>query len=277
MPAACRPAASSGSRASFFVSDHTLERDDDLSVTLPDGREVAASIAGRDPASDLAVLRCATTAWPSAPRAAEPRVGHLVLAVGRGAWGVSASLGIVSALGGAWRGPRHGGAPLERVIHADLTLYPGFSGGPLLDTDGALLGVNCGGFSGRGGRGYAIPHALADSVARQLLTHGRLKRAYLGLSSQPVTLPAASAAALGQASGLLIVGVVPGSPAEQDGVLVGDILVAIDGQPTLDTDDLRNTLTSERVNQRVALRVLRAGAPREIITTIQELRRRGRR
>ena len=258
----------------ILASDHTLERDEDISVTLPDGSELGASIAGRDPGSDLAVLRVELPEELAvAPRAPEPRVGHLALAIGRGAQGVSASLGIVSAIGGPWRA-RRGGATLERVIHADLTLYPGFSGGPLLDGDGALLGVNCVGMLGQG---YTIPHAIADGIAQQLLTHGRLKRAYLGLTSQPVALPTALAEALGQPTGLLIVGVVPGSPVEQDGVLVGDILLALDGRQALDTDDLRDVLTAERVEQPVTLRLLRAGTPREIVTTIQEIRRRGRR
>lgn len=255
----------------IVAADHTIERDEDISVRLPDGRLVPSTLAGRDPLSDLAALRCGG-AVGAARRADEPRVGEVALAVGRGSAGIRASFGVIGAIGGPWA--TRGGA-VERAYLIDATLYPGFSGGPLVAADGALLGVSSG---GQGGQGIAIPVNVVEPVVAQLLAHGRLKRAYLGAATQPARLPSALAAGAGQASGLLIVGLAPGSPAEHGGALIGDILLAIDGQLLRDTDELRAALTPERIDRPATLRVLRGGVPCDLVIVIGESRgHRGRR
>jgi S1-C subfamily serine protease len=253
-----------------LAADHTIERDEEITIYAPDGRAVPATLAGRDPGSDLAVLRADVGIAP-APRAGEARIGHLALALGRGRSGLGASLGIISALGGPWRG--RGGGAIERFIRAEITMYPGFSGGPLVDTSGALFGINS---SGLRPEGLTIPAAAADTIVQQLLAHGRLKRGYLGVTSQPVRLPAGVAATAGQESGLLVVGIQPDSPAEQGGLLVGDILIGLADRALRDTDDLRNLLGPEHVDTQVPLRIIRGGEARQLLVTVRESPGQGR-
>jgi S1-C subfamily serine protease len=255
-----------------LTADHTIERDEDISVTLPDGSDLPATIAGRDPGSDLAVLRVAGLPLAAAPRAEDRRVGSLVLAIGRlhGDSGVGASLGIISHAGTPMRGRRRrrgGGMAVESVIRPDLTMYPGFSGGPLIDTSGAMVGINTSGFRGQP---LAIPHAAASEVVEQLLAHGRLRRGYLGMSSQPVRLPESAATTAGQETGLLAIGVEDDSPAGKGGIMIGDILIGVGGEPVRDTDDLRSALGPEQAGQPTTLKVLRGGELRELTVTIGE-------
>lgn len=250
----------------ILTADHVIERDEDLSVTGPDGKDVSATIAGRDPGSDLAVLRAQTGLAP-APRAGSAKVGHLVLAVGRpGNNGLTAAMGVISAVGGPWRSGR--GAQVEGYIRADVTMYPGFSGGPLIDAGGAVIGINSSGISRAGG--LTIPMTAAQKIVEPLLAHGRLKRGFLGLTSQPVRLPQAIAAAAGQESGLLVARVEPGTPADTGGILIGDILIGLAGQPVKDTDDLQALLGPERVNQPTPVRIVRGGEIKEITVTVGE-------
>lgn len=254
-----------------LTADHTIERDEEISITLPDGSDLPATIAGRDPRSDLAVLRVEGLALTAAPRAEGSRVGSLVLAVGRsdgGEHGLGVSLGIISHIGSLSRGRRRrGGTSVESVIRPDLTMYPGFSGGPLIDTSGAMVGVNTSGFRGQP---LTIPHAAIGEVVEQLLTHGRLRRGYLGMTSQPVRLPEAIAATAGQETGLLAIGVEEDSPASRGGIMIGDILLGVGGEPVRDTDDLRTSLGPELAGQPAALRILRGGELRELTVTIGE-------
>jgi S1-C subfamily serine protease len=257
----------------ILSANHTIERDDDITVMLPDGTTVPATIAGRDPGSDIAVLRVRVP-LPAATRAEQVRVGMLALAVGRpGRDGVGAALGVVSAIGAPWRSRGHGGrggrggTALEQLMRADVTMYPGFSGGPLIDLTGAVLGMNT---SGMGGNAFTIPCAVAEPIISQLLEHGRLKRGYLGLTSQPIGLPDALAEAAGQATGLLVVGVEEGSPAAIASTIVGDILIGIGANAIRDTDDLREALGSEQAGQATTLRIIRGGELRELDVTIGE-------
>jgi S1-C subfamily serine protease len=255
-----------------LTADHTIERDEEITITLPDGSDLPATIAGRDPRSDLAVLKVKGLTLAAAPRAEDSRVGSIALAVGRsgGENGIGASLGIISSIGAMGRG-RHrrgrGKSAIESVIRPDLTMYPGFSGGPLIDTSGAMVGVNTSGFRGQP---LTIPHAAIGEVVGQLLTHGRLRRGYLGITSQPVRLPEAIAATAGQETGLLAVGVEEDSPASQGGVMIGDILIGVGGEPVRDTDDLRSALGPELAGQPATLRILRGGEARELTVTIGE-------
>jgi len=252
----------------IVTADHVVERDDDLTVGLPDGTEVAATIVGRDPGTDLAVLRVQASGLQTIQPADGARVGSLVLAVARPGQSTQATLGVVSAIGGQTRTWR--GGVLEGFIRTDAVLYPGFSGGALVDSSGAAIGLSTSHFGQ--GAGFAIPMATVKRVAEQLLTGGRVKRGYLGVTSQPVALPAAirERLSLEQETGLLLLGVEPGGPAETAGVLIGDVLVGLGGSPLRDTDDLQRALGGDRVGQATQLRCVRGGELRELTVTIGE-------
>ncbi|MGI8909722.1 MAG: S1C family serine protease [Rubrobacteraceae bacterium] len=241
-----------------LTASHVVEREEDLSVETGDGRKLTARFVGRDPSTDLAVLRVEELeAGATAFAEGEPRVGQLALAVGsRGRGdGPRATLGVVGSVGGpmrTWRGGR-----VERYIQTDATPYPGFSGGPLVDARGRVLGILTSGF-GRGAA-FAIPAGLARRVADSLVERGSVKRGYLGILSQSVRLPDGGRTGLTQGGGLLVVGVEDGSPAGRGGLIVGDIVATLDGQPVEDTDDLLTLLTGERVGRPVPVGVVRGG------------------
>jgi len=254
----------------ILAADHTIEREEDITVILPDGTELAARLAGRDPGSDLAVLRLERpAATPAEPVKDETRVGQIVLAVGRPATeGLQASLGVISAIAG----PVHtgGGGVLERYIRTDTTPFPGFSGGPLVDSSGRVVGLNTSGFGH--GAAITIPVDLAWKTAETLVTHGHVQRGYLGIRSQGVEIPAASQQALGRShpTGLLLVGVENDSPAGAGGLMVGDILVGIGGQAVLDHDQLMAQLSASVVGQPTPVEVLRGGRPVTLTITVGE-------
>jgi S1-C subfamily serine protease len=208
-------------------------------------------------------------ASPAEAAPEEGRVGQLVLALGRPSLeGIQASLGVVSAIGGPVR-TGHGGL-LERYLRTDATPYPGFSGGPLVDTAGRVVGMNTSGL----GRGAAltIPSALAWSIAATLEKHGHVRRGFIGVRSQPVAIASAQQKALGreQASGLLLVGVEDKSPAEKGGLLVGDIIVALAGKPVADPDELLAALVGNVVGKPTDFEILRGGKPLSVTVTIGE-------
>jgi S1-C subfamily serine protease len=265
------PASGIGYAADLILTaEHVIERDEEISVVFADGKETSAVVAGRDPGSDLALLRLQEAAGiPAETTSQEARVGQLVLALGRPSLqGVEASVGVVSAVGGPVRTGR--GGLLERYLRTDTTPYPGFSGGPLIDVTGKVLGLNTSGF----GHGFAltIPASFAWRVAEVLAKHGHVRRGYLGVRSQPVKITTAQQEILGreQSSGLLLISVEEGSPAEQGGMLVGDILVGIAGQPVHDPDDLFASLSGAVVGQPTPVQVLRAGQPLTLMITIGE-------
>lgn len=244
-----------------LTAEHVVERDEDITVRLPDGSSMAARVAGRDAGRDLALLRLDSAALAPAEIAGEAaRVGQLVLALGRpSSEGIQASLGVISAIGGPARTGR--GGLLESYLRTDTIPYPGFSGGPLVDASGRVVGLNTSGLSR--GSALTIPASLAWQVAAALAEHGHIRQGYLGVRSQPVELPAAQQAALGRAqeSGLLLVWVEEGGPAAQAGLLVGDILVALSGELVSDHDALLSGLSGSRVGQSVEVQVLRGGQP----------------
>ena len=253
-----------------LTADHVVERDEDIHILLSDGRRAAAALAGRDPGSDLALLRLdADMLTPAAPATESARIGQLVLALGRPSPdGIQASLGVVSAQGGpvrTWRG-----GLLEHYLRTDTTPYPGFSGGPLINALGQVLGVNTSGLAQ--GVALTIPTDLAWQVADTLAQHGYVRRGYLGVRSQPVMIPDAQQKALGrpQASGLLLVGIEENSPAEAGGLIVGDILTGLAGEPVTDPDELLARLTGEVVDRPTLVEVLRGGQPSLITVTIGE-------
>jgi S1-C subfamily serine protease len=251
-----------------LMADHALEREEDISVGLPDGSSVAATIAGRDPGTDLALLRVKATGLTPLENGPTPRVGHLALVVARPGATVAASIGAVSAIGGparTWRGGQ-----LDRFIQTDAALYPGFSGGAFVDTAGRLLGVATS--QSRSNAGLVIPLETIERVTAALLSHGRIKRGYLGISSQSVPLPEvlAKRLSLTQEGALLVVGVETGAPAERAGLMIGDVVISLGGHSIGNTDDLLAQLGPERVGQATPMRVIRGGEIREVSVTIGE-------
>jgi S1-C subfamily serine protease len=255
------------------TANHVVERDEEIEVSLPDGRTAAATLVGRDPGSDLALLRIAVTGLEPLPRAAaEPRVGHLTLAIGRpGPSGAMASLGVVTAVGGPLR--FRGGHSLDRYVRADVAMLPGFSGGPLVDSSGGLIGLNSSTL-GHAGQ-LTIPASSIDATISTLLQHGRVRRGYLGIGAQAVRLPDALIKAIdnGQEQGLLIVSVEPGGPADAAGLILGDVVLAIDGEQVGQVEQLQERLTGDRVGNAVAVRIIRGGEPREVTVTVGERQR----
>jgi S1-C subfamily serine protease len=252
-----------------LTADHVVTREDDIKVLLPDGKSLAATIAGRDPGSDLAVLRLAEKALTTAKTSEDVKVGQLVLALGRpNSEGMQASWGIVTSISGPTRTFK--GGMLDEYIQTETTPYPGFSGGPLVNTEGEVLGLNTSGLTR--GSSLTIPVKVAWRVAEALATHGSVKRGYLGVRTQPVEIPEAARQALKreQEHGLLVLWLEEGGPAEKGGLLVGDILVAISGQPVGDPDDLFSALNSETVGKAIAVEVLRGGRPETVSVTVGE-------
>jgi S1-C subfamily serine protease len=254
----------------ILTADHVVERDEDISVTLANGTNVSASIAGRDTGNDLALLRLEKTSTSPAEKASQDaRVGQVVIALGRpGQEGIEASLGIVSAIGGPVRTGR--GGLLERYLRTDTVPFPGFSGGPLIDTEGKVVGLNTSGLAH--GTAITIPAFLAWSDAENLAKYGYIKRGYLGVRSQQVELAAVIGKELGrtQETGLLLVSVESGSPAESSGLIVGDILVGIAGQMIADHDELMVHLSGESVGKPLAIQILRGGKPLNVSITVGE-------
>jgi S1-C subfamily serine protease len=253
-----------------LTASHTVQ-EDEIKVTLPEGDELSAELLGRDPHSDLAVLKLSDQKGTAAKTNEDPHVGQLALALGRPtAEGVQASFGIVSAVGGPLRSP-YGGL-LESYLRTDAIPYPGFSGGPLVDAEGNVLGINT---SGLGmGASLTIPAKLAWKIATAIEQHGGVKRGYLGLRSQLVEVPADGQSALKreQATGLLVMGIEKETPAAQAGLIVGDIVVGFAGQPVSDHDDLLIQLNSGIVGKPADLEVLRGGKPQIIKVTVGELK-----
>ena len=249
-----------------LTADHVLEREDDLTIQTHDKRTLPAQFVGRDLATDLAVLRVANLGLAAAPASEETaRVGQMVMAVGRTANdGPMASSGVISIIGGPLRTGR--GVTLERYIRTDATPYPGFSGGPLIDMQGAVIGILTTGLVN--GIALAIPMDIAKNIADTLVKQGYIKRGYLGISSQLVRLPDAQRAGQTQEHGLLIVKVDENSPAEKGGLMLGDILVALDGHAINDSEDLQILLTGDRVGKAIPVDVIRGNTLQTLQVTV---------
>ena len=252
-----------------LTADHVVTREDGIKVISADGNPLSATIAGRDPGSDLAVLRVSEKVLTSAKTSDSVKVGQLVLALGRpNTAGMQASWGIVTAINGPTRTFR--GGMLDEFIQSETTPYPGFSGGPLINTEGEVLGLNTSGLTR--GSSLTIPVKMAWRVADSLAKHGSVKRGYLGVRTQPVDIPEASRQALNreQSQGLLVLWLEEGGPAATAGLLVGDILVAINGQQVAEADDLFSALTGDTVGKSVSVDVLRGGRPETVNVTVGE-------
>lgn len=254
-----------------LTAEHVIERDEDLSVVLADGTEVQGKIAGRDAGSDLAVLKLERTVDSVAEVTKSPaRLGQIALALARPSRdGIEASLGTVSAIAGPVRTSR--GGMLDRYIRTDSISYPGFSGGPLVGADGTILGLNTSGLS-NGSAAITIPADIAWNIADILSRHGQIKRGYLGIRSQTVDLSSAAQDALKrkQSTGLLVISVENNSPASKGGFIVGDILLAVAGNPVLHHDELFARLNGDVVGKSTPIEILRGGQPQTLNIVIGE-------
>jgi S1-C subfamily serine protease len=250
----------------ILTASHVLEREDNLTIQTHDGRTLPAQFLGRDLATDLALLRVADLNITAISAATEQaRVGQLVIAVSRTASeGPMASSGVVSAIGGPLRTGR--GASLERYIRTDAIPYPGFSGGPLINVEGQAIGILTTGLVN--GATLAIPVQIASNIADTLATQGHIKRGYLGISSQLVQLPPAQRAGRSQEHGLLLLKVEENSPAQRGGLLVGDILITLDGHVINDSEDLQLLLTGDRVGTATPIEVMRGNTLQTLQVTI---------
>jgi S1-C subfamily serine protease len=254
----------------IVTAEHTIRTRDEVTVVLPTGETKRGKVAGRDPGRDIAAVRLENGTIKPAELGdtASTRVGHVVLAVGRrGSSGLSASYGVISAVGGAWRTWQ--GEHVDRHWRLDVSPYPGFSGGPLIDVQGRVLGVNT---SGPRGRILTIPSDTVSKVVGQLLEKGRVARGYVGAGLQPVQLPASIERTTGrkQEVGLLVVMVAPQGPAERAGLLIGDVLLSVDGQTVSGTADLLSALDGEKIGKSARLKVLRGGNLADVELVIGE-------
>ena len=267
-------------------TSHTVKRDEEIAVTLHGGREARATLAGRDAGTDLAVLRVEEGEGFNAEAAGTPaqlagaselKVGNLVLAVGRAVpeRGVTASFGIVGHLGGEWRTWR--GGEIDRLVHPDVSIFVGFSGGALVDAEGRVVGVNTTGLAR--GAGLTIPSTTVDRVVDQLLAHGRVARPYMGVGMQPVVLPEKlrERFQLPQATALMMLSVDADAPADRAGVNIGDVLIALDEAHVADTDDVQAALGGKEVGAAVKAKFLRGGEVKEVLITLGERPARRRR
>lgn len=232
------------------TTHHTLKRDQDITVTLPDGQTLPATIAGRDPSTDLAVLRLAEkTEAPNPPLEASLELGNLVLAIGRRSGnGVTTGLGVVSAIDGPWQ--TWLGGKVDQFIRPEIGIFTGFSGGALIDVTGRVAGLNTTGLTR--GSGVTLPVSTVSRVVEELLLRGHVRRGFLGVGFHPVGL------ADGR-TGLIILSLERNGAAARAGVLVGDILVALEGEPVADTDDVQAHLGSDRVGKPMKAEFLRGG------------------
>jgi S1-C subfamily serine protease len=240
----------------ILTADHALESDD-VEIVRADGKAERATIAGRDPSTDLALLR---TGAPGAPLEFAPpdavRVGAIAIAVARDDDGdLAASMGVISAAGGPWRTWQ--GGEIDRFVRPDLSLYPRFSGSPLADVSGRVFGLNTGGLSRR--QALTVPAATIQRVVETLLARGgRIPRGYLGVALQGVQ------------GGAIVLGVEPGSPADRGGLIVGDVITALGGERVEDADDVHARLGTGTVGTELRVDVRRGGAPHALQVTVGE-------
>jgi S1-C subfamily serine protease len=245
-----------------------LGREDGLRVRRGDGTALDAELAGWDPTTNLAVLRAPGLETRSiSPSAVAPRVGHLALAVAR-SWSnvVTASAGIVSVIGGPLPTGRR--RAIDQVIRTTAPMHDGFAGGAFLDTSGRLIGIATA--AAIRGLGVVIPASIAWKTAATVLEHGSLKRGYLGIAGQPVTLPESQQGQHARERGLLVASISKGTPAAAAGVLVGDVVLEFDGHQVESPEDLLDLLLGDRVGRDVTLDVLRGGTPLRLTVTVGE-------
>jgi S1-C subfamily serine protease len=246
----------------ILTANHVVRKDEGINIGLPDGGSVSAEVLGRDPSTDMAILNVDGIQFkePAWADASSLNVGNLVLALGRPGKSLMATFGILSAVGDRWRTP--GGGWLEQYVQTDVVMYPGFSGGPLVDARGHFVGVNTSGLLR--GVSMTISKSTIELVVPSLLKHGRIRRGYLGVSLQPVQLQKKTPELGDQETGLLVVSVEVQSPADIGGVVQGDVIVKVNDQSTRLIDDLMVSLSGDLIGEKILLHIIRGGEITEV-------------
>ncbi|MDP1597308.1 MAG: Do family serine endopeptidase [Methylotenera sp.] len=245
----------------ILTNNHVIATADEIEIALSDGRKMSAKVVGTDPDTDLALIKVDADHLPAITFASSDKlnVGDVVLAIGN-PFGVGQTVtqGIVSALGRS-----HLGINIyENFIQTDASINPGNSGGALIDADGNLVGINSAIYSRSGGSmgiGFAIPASLARQVMEQIVAQGNVTRGWIGIEAQDITPALADSFRLSKAQGALVAGVLRGSPAERAGLRAGDILLAIEGKPVIDSGSMLNLIAALKPNQKATVQIARAG------------------
>jgi S1-C subfamily serine protease len=247
----------------IITSHHVVESEDKIHVGLLDGKIVTATLVGRDPNSDLALLRADASGLqvPEWAAVEQVRVGHLVLAVGRPTESPQATLGVISALS-------HHATEQKYFAQTDVVMYPGFSGGPLVSVTGQVIGLNSSALMQ--GVSLTVQTPTIVHVVDTLLKHGKMRRGYLGVGIQPAKLPPTVAESLGQKSGALIVSVEANSPAEKAGLFLGDTLVMMGEHRIEDMESLLATLAHTPPGTATTAKIVRGGQIHDVPLTIGE-------
>jgi len=253
----------------IVTAEHTIRRDEEISILVSEGKKIPAKLAGRDPGTDVAILKIEDETGLQTPQFADAsslKLAHSVLALGRTRTGnLAASAGIIGALGGAHRTWR--GGQVDRSIRLSLELYPGFSGGPLLNTKGEVIGMNT---AIGHGRPVTIPASTVNRVVDELLAKGYIARPYLGIAMQPVSLPENQREKLKAAVGLMVVHVESAGPADKAGIVLGDVIVELQGKPASEARGLMDSVASSHVGDSVNVKIIRAGERKEVLLTLGE-------
>jgi serine protease DegQ len=248
-----------GPEGYILTNHHVIEAADEIEVALADGRKAPARVVGTDPETDLAVVKVNLTDLPAVTfgNPAKLAVGDMVLAIGNPfGVGQTVTMGIVSALGRSHLGI----STFENFIQTDAAINPGNSGGALVDASGNLVGINSAIYSRSGGSlgiGFTIPADLARQVMEQIVRTGSVTRGWIGVEVQDITADIAESFKLPSANGALIAGVVRGAPAEKAGVKPGDILLAVDANPVLDSNSMLNLIAALEPGKDATLKILR--------------------
>lgn len=264
-----------------LTNSHVVHDAKRIQVSLPDGRRLSAHTIGDDPATDLAVIRLGIPDNDAPSLIAAPlgdsqslRVGQIAIAIGNPyGFQYTVTAGVVSALGRSLRS--YSGRLIEDVIQTDASLNPGNSGGPLVTSDGRVIGVNTATIMGAQGLCFAIGINTAKFVAGRLLRDGRIKRSYIGVEAQtaPLHRRVVRFYDLGSESGVFVMSVDTGSPAQKAGVREGDLIIALDGKPVAGVDDLHRLLTDARVGVSSVITVIRHTDKLELKVVPEESRR----
>jgi S1-C subfamily serine protease len=248
------------------ASEQSLPGKDEFELTAPGGSVLMAKVAGRDPSTNIAILRLATPIAAPSIVAGEAQTGAVALAIGAdGTGAASARLGLVNLAGAEWHSSR--GGLIDRRIVLDLRLAHREEGGPVFDAAGNCLGMST---FGPRGQVIVIPSATIERIVPLLLKDGRIARGWLGVAMQPVAVPDALREAAGQSSGLMVMSVVEGGPAAQAGVLAGDIILSVDGTSTHRFRKIARLFGSDSVGRKVDVRLIRSGTVMTVQATIAE-------